>query len=287
MLCDFHLHSTLSDGLNTCNQIIKMAEDNGLSAIAFTDHDVVHTDLEMIKSDVSIIPGIELSTSYFTIDGKHITPHLIGLGYRDPEAIIRLLQLDSGFDRDHYMNEIIKYLKQVHGISVEDYESLKSTYKNRRYVGRSILAYELSRSLGMSIESVFDNFVGNQVLEKHGICVTDFSNYPSLKLACRAVVDSGGIPVLCHPLSYHLSEQAFYTLISDYREMNSKQAAIEVFYAKYNDQDKFRLLQIANQNDLLISSGSDFHGRKHEKLISREDESFKYDPQRHVTSLLL
>ena len=38
---DLHVHSTASDGTLTPSQVVKLAADKGLSAIALTDHDTV------------------------------------------------------------------------------------------------------------------------------------------------------------------------------------------------------------------------------------------------------
>ena len=38
---DLHVHSTYSDGTNTPKELIKLAENEGLSAIALTDHDTL------------------------------------------------------------------------------------------------------------------------------------------------------------------------------------------------------------------------------------------------------
>ena len=41
MLCDLHIHSIYSDGSHTPSEVIDLALDAGLSAIALTDHNTI------------------------------------------------------------------------------------------------------------------------------------------------------------------------------------------------------------------------------------------------------
>ena len=65
---DLHVHTTASDGTFTPAQVVELARDAGLSAIAITDHDTVSGYAEAAKRGaelgVEIVPGIEISTKY-------------------------------------------------------------------------------------------------------------------------------------------------------------------------------------------------------------------------------
>ena len=75
---DLHVHSTYSDGTNTPKELIKLAENEGLSAIALTDHDTldgIPDALDAAKnSSVELIPGVELSTNF-----NNTEVHIVGL----------------------------------------------------------------------------------------------------------------------------------------------------------------------------------------------------------------
>ena len=45
-MIDLHVHSTMSDGTYTPSQLIKLAKDKGLKAIALTDHDTIYGNKE-------------------------------------------------------------------------------------------------------------------------------------------------------------------------------------------------------------------------------------------------
>jgi predicted metal-dependent phosphoesterase TrpH len=65
LTCDLHIHSNYSkDGESSVEEILRKAEEEGLDAIAITDHDSVDGAKKAlsIPSAVLVIPGIEVST---------------------------------------------------------------------------------------------------------------------------------------------------------------------------------------------------------------------------------
>ena len=46
-MIDLHIHTVHSDGLPTVKEVLKLAQDNKLDYIAFTDHDAVRAYEEL------------------------------------------------------------------------------------------------------------------------------------------------------------------------------------------------------------------------------------------------
>ena len=61
---DLHIHTTASDGIFSPQEVVRMAENAGLSYIAITDHDTVESllNLEHTSSSLALIPGIEFTS---------------------------------------------------------------------------------------------------------------------------------------------------------------------------------------------------------------------------------
>ena len=61
---DLHLHTNLSDGLLSPENVIILAKENGCQTIAITDHELCENyELLSQKYDINIISGIEFNTS--------------------------------------------------------------------------------------------------------------------------------------------------------------------------------------------------------------------------------
>ena len=75
---DLHVHSTISDGTFTPSELVHYALKKNLAAFALTDHDTTDGLEEAFSaalgSNLEIIPGIELSTTWNSTD-----VHIVGL----------------------------------------------------------------------------------------------------------------------------------------------------------------------------------------------------------------
>lgn len=82
-LIDLHVHSTESDGTLSPKELVHLAWEQGLTAMALTDHDTVSglpaARLEAKRLGLELVPGIELSTDY---NGTEV--HILGY-YMDDE----------------------------------------------------------------------------------------------------------------------------------------------------------------------------------------------------------
>ena len=82
-MIDLHTHTKFSDGNMSPEELVDLAMNIGLSAIAITDHDVIdgiQPALNYIKNnniDIRIIPGIEISCDEPDSGFKEV--HFIGL----------------------------------------------------------------------------------------------------------------------------------------------------------------------------------------------------------------
>ena len=73
------------------------------------------------------------------------------------------------------------------------------------------------------------------------------------------ITKSNGIPVLAHPKSLALSEDELLLLINDMIACGLQ--GIEVYHYTHSSEDVEYFLKIANRFGLLVSGGSDYHGK--------------------------
>ena len=73
------------------------------------------------------------------------------------------------------------------------------------------------------------------------------------------ILQSKGIPILAHPKSLELPEKEFLILLKEM--INSGLKGIEVYHSSHTEEEIKYYLEIANKYDLLISGGSDYHGK--------------------------
>ncbi|MCQ2560126.1 MAG: PHP domain-containing protein [Clostridia bacterium] len=66
MTADLHIHTDYSDGKNTPQEIVEMAVQMGLQAVAITDHESLEGigEAQAVgqKLGLEIVPGVEIST---------------------------------------------------------------------------------------------------------------------------------------------------------------------------------------------------------------------------------
>ncbi|WP_243184243.1 PHP domain-containing protein [Clostridium beijerinckii] len=79
-IIDLHTHTVMSDGSDTPKELIKIASEKNIKAVALTDHDSIEGNEEAAneakKRNIDFLPGIEISAKY---DNNRLV-HILGLG---------------------------------------------------------------------------------------------------------------------------------------------------------------------------------------------------------------
>lgn len=279
---DLHVHSTKSDGTFTPCQLVDYAMEKGLSAFALTDHDTTDglpeileyarhlreqyqdmfqdtvsgdtTSDDAVSGDTTlsanavvpeVIPGIELSTEY---QGRDI--HIVGL-YIDYQNETFQKQLQSFIDSRTLRNQKMCALLQEAGFEIT-YEKLLAEFPDAVITRAHYAKYLLNHGYIKSLKEAFDRYVG------------DHCPYfvPREKVtpaqAVEMILAAGGIPILAHPVLYHMSDARLDELVGQLKECGLM--GIEAIYSTYSLSDERHIRNLATKYDLLLSGGSDFHG---------------------------
>jgi predicted metal-dependent phosphoesterase TrpH len=249
-LIDLHVHSTASDGSYPPAEVVRLAKEGGLSAMALTDHDTVDGLPEAVAAGeglgVEVIPGVEISAQF-----PGGTMHILGLyvdyhnGCLDERlAVLKQARLDRN-------PQIIAKLNALGiPISMARVEEISGGGQ----VGRPHIARALMESgYVQDLQEAFDKYLGWH----RPAYVSKFRFPPDQALAM--IREAQGIPILAHPFTLGLgSVFALKNLIVELQGLGL--AGLEVYYSEHTREQEALYLKLAQELDLLVTGGSDYHG---------------------------
>jgi predicted metal-dependent phosphoesterase TrpH len=242
---DFHVHTTSSDGILSPSEVVKRAYANNVKYLAITDHDTVDGLNEAIeesyKYDITLIPGIELSTQH-----NNESVHILGFFEDDNFKNQKLIkELDN--IKNHRIlraKEMINKLKEEFNIEI-NFEKIRKDTKDtiaRPHIAREII----NCGYPYTHDEIFTKFIGKNC--KAYVPTLKLSTVDGLKLLKKY----NAHVFLAHPkLIFNSSIHEFLSMNFDGLEA--------IYYLNAQEETRF-FLKIANETNLLVSCGSDFHG---------------------------
>ncbi len=246
---DLHSHSTASDGTLSPTALVQRAAAAGVDVLALTDHDdtggIAEAEQAAAEQGICLVPGVEVSVTW----GKQ-TVHIVGLNIDVEYAPLQAGLARSREFRNWRAEEMGRRLAK-HGIEGA-YEGALERAKGR-IISRTHFAHFLAdNGHAESVRAVFRSFLKPN---KPGFVPGDWA---SLEEALGWINGSGGQAVIAHPARYAMSASKRRRLIGEFVELGG--AALEVVSGSHSRGDNFSMAQLAKNNKLLASAGSDFHG---------------------------
>ena len=232
---DLHIHSNYSDGSDSIAELINNIKESGIKTFALTDHDTIEGCEEINK----LIP-------------ENIKCHILGYNcdYKNP-VLLDLIQKGKELRRKK-LETRIKYLKDTWNIELTPKE-LDWLYSRKSVVKTHIANILVKRGLAKDNLSAMKKYLDG--------CKAGDTRFTGEE-AVNAIIASGGIPVWAHPLGgegeEHLSKEEFLPKLDSMISYGIK--GLECYYSRYTQEETKFLIQCANQHNLLISGGSDYHG---------------------------
>lgn len=250
MVADLHVHSIYSDGSYSPEQLIDMAVDKGLKALALADHDTVEGVEEMLEigssKGIEIIPAIELSTSSTKAE-IHI------LGYKiDYKAPFFLEEIKRMFNAR--LKRAKKMVDKLKGMGIDiSYQEVKSIAGDK-YIGRPHIAQALVKA--GYIEKVEEAFTEAYIANGGRAYVGRQKISP--ERAIELIHQAGGVAILAHP--YLVNKGNPFNKDGIIELVDKGLDGIEVYHSKHDSKTREYYKKIAEELGLLITGGSDFHG---------------------------
>jgi len=253
---DLHAHTTASDGSLTPEELVRLAKQQGVVTLAVTDHDTVaglsRAIAEGRQAGVEIIPGIEISCLFGETE-LHILGYFINPD--DP----RLQPALTGYlaSREERNPRIVQRLREL-GCDLT-YAEVKAA-AGAATVGRPHIAQALVRKgYVASVADAFDRYLAD-----------DAPAYlprllPSPAEAIGLIRQIGGIPVLAHPAYTARLKEPFEQVCATLKGLGL--LGIEAIYSSHSRQQTDRYRSVSNNQGLLVTGGSDFHGEAKPNLL--------------------
>ena len=250
-MIDLHVHTTASDGQYTPAQIIQKAAEKNIKVIAITDHDTTTGLSEARESGkqlgVTVVGGIEINITFPT--GEF---HLLGLGLKEPSKSLNIIVenvIKNRFDRN---KQIIEKMNED-GVPLT-LEELEADFPGT-VIGRPHFAAELVKhGVVKTRQQAFDQYLARgRKWYVPRICT-------NLDEAIVAIRESGGVPVVAHPMSLYLSWGKLPDMLKDCYDKGV--VGIEAFHPGARVTECLRLEELGRKIGFIITAGSDFHGEK-------------------------
>lgn len=250
-MIDLHTHSNCSDGDLSPESLIEYAASKKISVLALTDHDTIsgldRAEKTCKEKQIEFVRGIELGIEWPS--GEF---HLLGYGLSDiSESLLELID-SLQKNREERNLRIIEKLKDI-GINTS-LEELCEIF-NTKNIGRPHIAdFLVQKKKVKNRQKAFDLYLakGRPIYEKKvGM---------NLDVAIQAIKDSGGIPVLAHPLSLYVSWGKMEGVLQDLYERGI--CGLEAWHSGVRLSEAKRLEELARKLGFFVTAGSDFHGEK-------------------------
>lgn len=272
--CDLHTHSVFSDGTCTPGQIVDLAVEMGLSAVALCDHNSVDGLPDFFAAaqgkPVEAVGGIELSTEY---RGKDL--HIVGLFIRPEhyDGIAAVLE-QANRDKAESNRKLVKTLQSL-GYEL-DYDEICAQHPrgqiNRAHIGAWLTEKGYTKSIRHAFSTLLSEELGYYQPPRR---ITSLEAIAYLK-------SIGAVTILAHPF-LDLSREELAEFLPLAKEAGLD--GMETLYSCFDRAERETAAAFAQKFDLLPSGGSDFHGRNKPDIALGRGRGDLYVPESFLAAM--
>lgn len=251
-MIDLHVHSTISDGMDSPKQIIRKAKQLGLTTVALTDHDcidgLIEAEKEAHKLGINFIKGIELSVSY----GEGRIIHILGLGINPEDPTFKQHYTAFRQRRNHYVKNTLASLNKQ-GIFPETKELLEistDAYLDRQTVAKWLLKTGYTTSMQESWVNYIDKipYAEDELID--------------MVSALNMIRSAGGKSFMAHfhkPIGlFGYSEEECHNILTELKTLGLN--GLEGYYPDFTSEHHKILDGYIKKYGFIASGGSDYHG---------------------------
>ena len=257
---NLHMHTVVSDGTDTPEEIAGFVREAGIGLFSITDHDAVKCAKIMpgiLKAgDPRFVSGVEFSCR--DEEGKY---HILGYGFDpDSEGIRRVVDKGHGL-RMKKVRARLDFLRSQFGFVFPE-EGIQRIFSMDNPGKPHIANLMVELGYAPTKEAAIKDYI-NQIRFR--------TEYVRPEEAISGILSGGGIPVLAHPF-YGSGDQLILGEEMDERLrklIGFGLQGVEAFYSGFTEKLRKSMIAFAEQYDLYITAGSDYHGKN--KLVPLAD----------------
>lgn len=248
-MIDLHSHSSASDGLLSPADSARYAAAHNVTVWALTDHDTVsglsEAALAAKSAGITFVPGVELNIEWPT--GEF---HLLGLGLTHCSPKLAAVTGRLLVDRKKRNEQIVEKMN-ADGVQVT-LEDIQNHF-NTQVLGRPHFAdYLVYLRKVKRRQDAFDKY-----LAKGRPWFVDRAG-ADLEESVEAIISSGGVPVIAHPLSLYVSWGKIEPVLAEIHSRGVQ--GLEAYHPGARAGEAVRLEEMARRLGFFVTAGSDFHG---------------------------
>lgn len=250
-MIDLHTHSTCSDGTLTPKELVLAAGRAGITHLSLTDHDtfegVSSAREEALRQGICFMAGLEISAEF-----QPGTMHILGYGFREEDfALCSKMEYVQRCRRERNP-KIIQRLNDM-GMAITLDEAAAEA--GGKLVGRPHFARVLLRKgYVRDLQEAFDRYLA----KGQPAYVDKVRLSPEESVAC--IRNAGGVAVLAHPLQLKAKDDgALEGILRGLVGLGLQ--GMECHYRNHSAEDTRKFLDLAGRHGLIVTGGSDFHGR--------------------------
>ena len=253
---DLHIHSTISDGTDTPEELLCRVRDAGIGLFSLTDHDAaegcVRIRQALRSGDPHFLNGVEFSCR--DVEGKY---HILGYGYDPDSASMRHVIEKGHLLRMKKTAARLDFICENFGFTFPENEKqnlLALSNPGKPHIGNLMVKYGYAGSK----EEAIDKYINQARVP---------GEYIRPEEAIEGILQGDGIPVLAHP-PYGSGDEL---IIGEEMERRLRRLigfglrGMECFYSVFTPKLCGEMLVLAEKYALYITAGSDYHGKN--KLV--------------------
>jgi predicted metal-dependent phosphoesterase TrpH len=243
---DLHMHTTASDGRLSPQDVVDLAISKGLYGLAITDHDSIEGYLTVkeyaSQKGIEMLSGVEISCDY---NGREA--HILAYGFDAESTDMQHMLVEQRQKRGARSKQIISKLNKL-GFDI-DHDDVRAEAGKASISRNHIADVMRQKCIVGSRKEAFDRY-----LHTGGPAYVQ-NAYITVEEAIELVHYCGGVCVLAHPGPYYIFEDLRYFL-------NAGIDGMEYIHPSHNFQTQKKIKDYAENYNLLLTGGSDFHGIK-------------------------